>query len=71
MLVEGTVGLPAGPEFDRLADELMGLRMVTTKEGKIRIQDPRRSPDYADSVLTALSVLVDRPSVVTAHLDWL
>lgn len=72
LLLEGAIGLPSEAEsFDRLSNELMGLRLVTTKDGRVRIQDPARSPDYADAMLAALSSVVISPGAVSGRVDWL
>lgn len=72
-LLENAIGfdLPDA-DFNRLARELAGMCMVTEfRTGRVRIQDPSRSPDFADAVLAALSGYLRPPSVVSfseAHL---
>lgn len=71
MLLESGLGLPAGQEFDRLAGELMRLRLVSTMDEKVRITDPPKSPDFADAVIAALSELVySRVGITTVDCDW-
>jgi hypothetical protein len=71
-LLDKDVGLPGGPEFDRLAAELLRLRLATTMDGKVRIVDPPQSPDYADAAICAFSSLVYTSiGIASVDVDWL
>jgi len=77
-LQDGTFGLPAEGDVDgdRLVSELSGLSLVEAgQRGAVRVVDPKKSPDFADSLIAALSVIGAAPFYVpqyyAASPDWL
>jgi hypothetical protein len=61
-LLDGAFGL--GPRDDELLREMTAERLVQDARGRLRVEDPRRSPDRLDALLIARAAPEWTPSIV-------
>jgi hypothetical protein len=65
MLLDGVLGLPKEGS-ERLIGEMLGVQLKMTSTGKMQSVDPRKSPDFLDSMICALHarVMDDTPQAL-------